>query len=125
MRATTLHDVHVELGAKMVDFAGWHMPVQYGPILDEVRCVRERAGLFDLGHMGRVFVGGKDALPFLDSLATNYVARIPVGSIRYSLLCRENGGAIDDLLLYREEDGVYSVVNAANTDADLEWLRSS
>ena len=107
-----------------MDFAGWNMPVQYGPILDEVRCVRERVGLFDLGHMGRVFVGGTDAVPFLDSVATNYVARIPVGSIRYSVLCTEDGGAIDDLLLYREQAGVYAVINASNTAIDLEWLRS-
>jgi aminomethyltransferase len=124
MKNTSLHAVHERLDAKLVDFAGWHMPVQYGPILDEVRAVRERSGLFDLGHMGRIFVGGPDAIPFLDRVASNYVARIPVGSIRYSVLCRENGGAIDDLLLYREEAGVYSVINASNTDVDLEWLRS-
>jgi aminomethyltransferase len=124
MKQTSLHAVHESLGAKLVDFAGWHMPVQYGPILDEVRAVRERSGLFDLGHMGRIFVSGPDAVPFLDRVATNYVARIPIGSIRYSILCRENGGAIDDLLLYREEAGVYSVINAANTEADLEWLKA-
>jgi len=123
MQETSLHALHAELGAKLVDFAGWHMPVQYGPILDEVRCVRERVGLFDLGHMGRIFVGGADAVPFLDRVATNWVARIPVGSIRYALLCKEDGGAIDDLLLYREEAGVYSVINASNTEADLAWLR--
>jgi aminomethyltransferase len=123
VKQTTLAATHRALGAKLVDFAGWEMPVQYGPILDEVRCVRSRAGLFDLGHMGRVFVGGPDAVSFLDRLATAFVAAIPEGSIRYALLCAEDGGAIDDLLLYREPDGVYSVVNASNTAEDLAWLR--
>ena len=123
LKATSLLATHRALDAKLVDFAGWNMPVQYGPILDEVRCVRERVGLFDLGHMGRLFIGGPDAVAFLDRVATNYVARIPVGSIRYSVLCTEDGGAIDDLLLYREEQGVYAVVNASNTAVDLEWLR--
>jgi len=124
VKQTSLLETHRALDAKLVDFAGWNMPVQYGPILDEVRCVRERVGLFDLGHMGRIFVGGPEAVPFLDRVATNFVARIPTGSIRYSILCLEDGGAIDDLLLYREEDGVYAVINASNTDEDLAWLRS-
>jgi aminomethyltransferase len=122
VKHTSLLETHRALDAKLVDFAGWSMPVQYGPILDEVRCVRERVGLFDLGHMGRIFVGGPDAVPFLDSVATNYVARIPVGAIRYSVLCTEDGGSLDDLLLYREEDGVYAVINASNTEVDLDWL---
>jgi aminomethyltransferase len=125
MKRTSLHDVHERLGARMVEFGGWHMPVQYGPILDEVRCVRTAAGLFDLGHMGRVHVRGRDATLFLDRLATNHCARIPAGAIRYALFCREDGKPIDDLLLYREPgEGMYLVVNAANTAADLEWMRS-
>lgn len=124
MQQTTLHEIHERAGGKLIEFGGWHMPVQYGPILDEVRCVRERAGLFDLGHMGRVYFSGPDAVAFLDRLVTNYIARIPVGSIRYAVLCREDGNALDDLLVYREEDGVYAVINASNTAADLAWLRS-
>jgi aminomethyltransferase len=124
MNQTTLHDTHVALSAKMVDFAGWHMPVQYTSMLEEVRTVRTKVGLFDLGHMGRVSIQGPDAVRFLDGLATNHCARIPVGAIRYGLFCRESGGAIDDLLVYREEDGIYLVVNASNTDKDLDWLRS-
>lgn len=122
MKQTPLHQTHVDAGAKMVDFGGWHMPVQYGSILDEARRVRKAAGLFDLGHMGRIAVRGADAVRYLDSLATNYVARIPLGSIRYTLFCREDGGPIDDLLVYRDEDEVYLVVNASNTDAVLEWM---
>jgi len=124
MKTTTLHHVHERLGAKLIEFGGWHMPVQYGPILDEVRSVRTGTGLFDLGHMGRILVTGRDAVPFLDRLATNFCARIPLGAIRYSLFCREDGNPIDDVLLYREERGIYVVVNASNTSADLEWLRA-
>ncbi len=108
----------------MVDFEGWHMPVQYGAILEEVEAVRNAAGLFDLGHMGRVMVRGPQAVEFVDRVATNHCARIPVGAIRYALLCREDGNPIDDVLLYRGEDGVFIVVNASNADRDLEWLRS-
>lgn len=107
----------------MVEFGGWHMPVQYGPILEEARHVRERVGLFDLGHMGRVRIDGPDALRFIDSIATNHCARIPVGSIRYALFCRADGNPIDDLLVYRESESVYLVINAANSDTDLAWLR--
>lgn len=123
MKQTALHDVHARLGAKLIEFGGWHMPVQYGPILDEARCVRTTAGLFDLGHMGRVHVRGKDTLRFLDRVCTNFVAKIPAGAIRYSLFCKPDGNPIDDLLVYREPDSVYLVVNASNTPADLAWLR--
>src|SRR5688572_28745288 len=123
MKQTSLHAVHAALGAKLIEFGGWSMPVQYGPILEEVQCVRTAAGLFDLGHMGRVRVTGPDAVRFLDRVCTNFVAKIPVGAIRYSLFCRPDGNPIDDLLVYREPDAVYLVVNAGNTSVDLEWLR--
>jgi aminomethyltransferase len=122
MKVTPLHAVHLELGARLVEFGGWHMPVQYGPILEEVRTVRERAGLFDLGHMGRVLVTGRDATAYLDKLTTNFCAQIPEGSIRYSLLCKPDGYPIDDLLVYREAQGYYLVVNASNTEHDLAWM---
>ncbi|MEX1025160.1 MAG: glycine cleavage system aminomethyltransferase GcvT [Planctomycetota bacterium] len=122
MKKTALHDHHEALGARMVDFGGWHMPVQYASILDEAVAVRERVGLFDLGHMGRVRVTGRDAVALVDRVATNHCAKIPVGAIRYSLFCRENGFPIDDLLIYRDPEDVYLVVNAANTEADLAWL---
>jgi aminomethyltransferase len=85
--------------------------------------VRGKAGLFDLGHMGRVHVTGRDALLFVDRIATNWAAKIPVGAIRYSLFCKEDGNPIDDVLLYREPDSVYIVVNASNTAVDLAWMR--
>lgn len=122
MRQTPLHDEHEPLGGKMVEFGGWRMPVQYGPILEEVRCVRERVGLFDLSHMGRFNITGPDAVAFVDRVATCYCARIPIGAIRYGLLCRPTGNPIDDILVYRSEDEVFMVVNAGNADADREWL---
>ena len=123
MKKTDLHDVHLEHGARMVDFEGWRMPVQYGPILEEVTHVRRSSGLFDLSHMGRFRVTGPDAVALVDRVATNYCGRIPVGSIRYSLLCREDGYPIDDLLLYRGADEVFTVVNASNAERDLAWMR--
>ncbi len=125
MKHTPLHDQHVAAGAKMVDFAGWHMPVQYGPILDEVRRVRAAAGLFDLTHMGRVRVAGPDAIAFADRICSAFVAKIPEGAIRYACLCAEDGNPIDDLLVYRDgPDEVFLVLNAANAERDLEWLHS-
>ena len=124
MNQTTLHDTHVAHQAKMVDFAGWRMPVQYVSLLEEVRTVRSKVGLFDLCHMGRLSIKGADAVAMLDRLTTNYCAKIPVGAIRYGLFCREDGGAIDDLLVYREEDGIYLVVNASNCEEDLAWIRA-
>jgi aminomethyltransferase len=123
MKETPLHHVHEALGAKMVEFGGWHMPVQYGPILDEVRTVRTKAGLFDLSHMGRVRVTGEDRVKLVDRIATNFCAKIPEGAIRYGLFCREDGNPIDDLLVYRGPDEVFLVVNASNTAADLAWIR--
>lgn len=122
MKRTALHDQHVALDAKMVDFGGWRMPVQYGSILDEAKRVREQVGLFDLGHMGRVRITGPDAVALCDRVCTNHVAKIPVGAIRYSLFCKEDGFPIDDLLVYKDEHEVFLVINASNTAVDLEWL---
>ncbi len=121
---TSLHDLHEALGARMVDFGGWRMPLQYGSILEEGRHVRASCGLFDLGHMGRFRVDGPDAVRLVDHVCTNHCAKVPVGGIRYSLLCDERGFPIDDLLFYREEEGVYLVVNAANAERDLEWIQT-
>jgi aminomethyltransferase len=123
MKHTPLHDRHERLGARMVEFGGWHMPVQYGPILDEVTRVRTQCGLFDLSHMGRVRVTGRQRVEYLDRLATNHVAKIPQGAIRYALFCRADGNPIDDLLVYQGADEVFLVVNASNAEADLAWMR--
>lgn len=129
MTDTPLHEtplcaVHVASGAKMVPFGGWNMPVQYGPILEEIRTVRTKTGLFDLSHMGRVEVTGPDAGSLLNRVASNFCTKIPLHSIRYGVLCKEDGGAIDDVLVYRDgPDEFFVVVNASNTEVDLAWLR--
>lgn len=123
LQQTPLHDIHVALSAKLVEFGGWNMPVQYGPILDEVRTVRSSAGLFDLSHMGRVLVRGKDRVAYLDRICTNFVAKIPQDAIRYSLFCKADGMPIDDLLVYKGADEVFLCVNASNTAVDLAWMR--
>lgn len=124
LKTTALRDRHERLGARMVPFAGWLMPVQYSGILDEHRAVRSAAGLFDLGHMGQVQVSGPDALDFLQHVATNDVSRLEPGEAQYSLLTNERGGVIDDIIVYRwpDEPGYFVVVNAANHDKDVAWL---
>jgi aminomethyltransferase len=125
MQRTPLAGRHEALGAKMVDFAGWYMPVQYSGIMDEHRAVRSSAGLFDLGHMGQVKVTGPDALAFLQHVATNDVSVLGPGDAQYALLCYPDGGVIDDIIIYRHPsgDGFFVVINASNTDKDVAWLQ--
>ncbi len=125
MQSTALASTHIALQARMVPFAGWNMPVQYGPILDEARTVRTRAGLFDLGHMGRVKVRGPQAEAYLQRLQTNDVAAIPPGRIRYAMILNEQGLTQDDILVYRnpKNDGFFVVINAGNTARDLGIMR--
>jgi aminomethyltransferase len=123
LKRTPLYDRHQGLGARLVEFGGWEMPVQYTGILDEHRAVRERAGLFDVCHMGEIHVTGADALPFLRRMLTNDPANLVVGQAQYTLMCRPDGGTIDDLIAYRLDDAEYLlVVNASNADKDYEWL---
>ncbi len=124
MKQTSLHSVHIAAGARMVEFGGWSMPVQYGPILEEAQRVRTTGGLFDLGHMGRFRFTGPDAVALIDRVATCFCGKIPIDSIRYGLLCREDGNPIDDVLVYRGTDDVFMVVNAGNRDADMAWIQS-
>jgi aminomethyltransferase len=127
-RRTPLYDRHVALGARMVPFAGWSMPVQYTGILDEHRAVREAAGLFDLGHMGEVDVHGPDAVPFLQYITTNDVSMLRSGEAQYSLLPNERGGVVDDIIIYRrptaEPTDFMVVINAANHDKDVSWIEA-
>lgn len=124
LKRTALFDRHVELGGKMIPFAGWEMPVQYAGILAEHNCVRNAAGLFDLGHMGQVDVQGKDALEFLQFSTTNDISRLAPGQAIYGLLPNDNGGVVDDIIIYRYpegESGFFIVINAANIDKDVTW----
>lgn len=122
---THLYDEHVKLGAKIVPFAGWDMPVQYKGVKDEVLAVRNHVGVFDVSHMGEFFVEGKDAEAFVDSIVTNDILNAASGKAIYSPLCRENGTVVDDLIVYKIKPGkVMICVNASNIDKDFEWMKS-
>ncbi|MCA9859473.1 MAG: glycine cleavage system aminomethyltransferase GcvT [Thermomicrobiales bacterium] len=122
---TPLYDRHVALGARLIPFAGWMMPVQYAGILHEHRLVRSKAGLFDLGHMGQVEVTGPDSLAFLQYVASNDVAKIEPGKAQYALLTNEHGGVVDDIIIYRpnEGEGYFVCVNASNKEKDVAWMQ--
>jgi len=123
MNHTALYDIHRELGAKLVEFAGWMMPVQYSGIRDEHLAVRERAGLFDVSHMGEVEIRGKEAASFCQRVATNDVGRLGEFQAQYSLICNPTGGVIDDVILYKFSDGHFLIcVNAVNTEKVYAWL---
>src|SRR5580698_8023744 len=100
LKKTALFDAHVKLGARMVEFGGWHMPVQYTGIVEEHKAVREAAGVFDISHMGEFFISGADAMCFLNGLLTNDVEKLAVGQGQYTLMLNEQAGVIDDLILY-------------------------
>jgi len=123
MLQTALYDWHVTHGGRMVDFAGWHMPIQYSSIVEEHQAVRERAGLFDISHMGRIWFEGPDAEKFLDHLLTNHVAKMQDGQVRYSMICREDGGILDDVLIYRFPDKYLLVVNGSNREKIVKWIQ--
>lgn len=123
VKRSPLHDVHVSAGARLVDFAGWEMPVQYTGILDEHRVVREGVGIFDISHMGEFFVSGRNSAEWLDSLLTNRVAILGVGEAQYTLMLNERGGVIDDLIVYRiGEFEFLLIVNASKIDEDAAWM---
>lgn len=123
LRRTPLHDLHVALGARMVPFAGHEMPVQYRSIIDEHRTVRSAVGIFDLSHMGEIEVTGEEAVAFLRYALVSDPGALEVGQAQYSMLCQEDGGIIDDLIVYRLDDGRFWVVcNASNRGAVVEQL---
>lgn len=126
LKRTSLYEEHLALGARMVPFAGWEMPVQYAGIIDEHNAVRSSAGVFDVGHMAEFRVFGFGAYEFLQSLLTNDLDRIAeLGTAQYTLMCNESGGIIDDLIVYHTGDLEYLVIaNAGNHAADLEWMLS-
>ncbi|MCA9117058.1 MAG: glycine cleavage system aminomethyltransferase GcvT [Planctomycetaceae bacterium] len=119
---TACCDWHAAHNGRMVDFAGWNMPVQYTTITEEHQAVRTAAGLFDIAHMGRLKFTGPDACRFLDRIVTNDVAKLNVGDIRYALVTNEQGGILDDVLVYRFEDCYFLVVNASNRLKIVDWI---
>lgn len=122
---TELHDWHQANGGRLVDFAGWAMPIQYRSIIDEHVATRTKATLFDVSHMGRIDIRGSDAESFIDGLTTRKIAGMAPGRIRYSLVCNEDGGILDDILVYNHPSGAGEyllVVNASNREKILAWL---
>ncbi|SDM16451.1 glycine cleavage system aminomethyltransferase GcvT [Bacillus sp. OK048] len=125
LKRTPLYEVYKEYGGKTVDFGGWELPVQFSSIKEEHEAVRTRAGLFDVSHMGEVIVTGPDSLNYLQKMLTNDISKIKNGGAQYNAMCYENGGTIDDLLVYKIEDNHYLlVVNASNIEKDLSWLEN-
>ncbi|MFC4617973.1 glycine cleavage system aminomethyltransferase GcvT [Camelliibacillus cellulosilyticus] len=125
LKKTPLYETYKQMGAKTIDFGGWELPVQFSSIKDEHQAVRERAGLFDVSHMGEIAIMGSDAEDFLQSLVTNDVSKLKEGGAQYTAMCYEDGGTVDDLIIYKRGAADYLlVVNASNTDKDFEWIQS-
>lgn len=123
LKRTPLFSSHQKLNARLIDFGGWEMPVQYSSIMDEHLAVRNAAGIFDISHMGEVTVEGAAAMSFLNQMLTNDVSKLAVGQGQYSLMCNEAGGVIDDLYVYRIGQELFLlIVNASRIEADMSWL---
>lgn len=121
-KRTPLFEEHQKLNARFTEFGGWEMPVQYSSIMEEHTAVRTKAGLFDTSHMGIVFISGPGATAFLDKLTTANAGAIVEGQAKYAMFLNEQGGVIDDLIIYRRKDDYLLIINAGNTDKDLAWL---
>lgn len=123
VKKTALYDEHVLAGGKIIDFAGWALPVQYEGLVEEHEVVRNAAGMFDVSHMGEVEVTGKDAFAFVQNLVTNDVATLEDHQILYGMMCYEHGGVVDDLLVYKfDQEHFYLVINASNVEKDFAWM---
>ncbi|MBK7631617.1 MAG: glycine cleavage system aminomethyltransferase GcvT [Ignavibacteriales bacterium] len=124
MKRTKFYNAHKNLGAKIVEFAGFEMPIQYSSIIAEHKAVRNSVGVFDVSHMGEVFVRGKLALDFVQHITINDASKLFPGRVQYSAMCYEDGGIVDDLLVYRISDDEFMlVINASNIDKDFEWMQ--
>jgi aminomethyltransferase len=124
IKRTCLYDKHVGLSALMSPFGGFDMPIQYSGIVDEHQAVRQACGVFDVSHMGEVLISGSDAERYVNHIFTNDVRGIPIGKILYGMMCYENGGTVDDLLVYKmADDRFFLVINAANIDKDWAWIQ--
>ena len=125
MKKTTFNNIHRLLGAKLVEFAGYEMPIQYEGIIAEHKAVRESVGVFDVSHMGEVEIHGKDAFAFVQKLTTNDVSKLSKGKIQYSAMCYNDGGFVDDLLVYNCGDYYMLVINASNIAKDIQWMKDN
>lgn len=122
LKKTGLFDIHTRLGAKMVPFAGYSMPIQYSSILAEHKCVRNSVGVFDVSHMGEIVFSGKNALEMVNKITINDASKIVENQAQYSAMCYENGGIVDDLIVYNRGNDYLLVVNASNLQKDYEWM---
>ena len=123
MKRTPLYGAHRRAGAKMVEFAGWEMPVQYSGVIDEHVAVRTRAGLFDVSHMGEIVIRGPGTLELCQKISANDVSRIKLQQAQYNLLMNEKGGIVDDVIFYKIEPNHFLIcVNASNSDKDFAWI---
>jgi aminomethyltransferase len=125
MKQTAFINIHRQLGAKIVEFAGFEMPVQYSGIIDEHKTVRTNVGIFDVSHMGEFEIKGKDALALIQKVTTNDASKLTEGKVQYSALCYPDGGIVDDLLVYKFHEHFMFVVNASNLKKDFEWITSN
>lgn len=125
MKKTAFNEIHRKLGAKLVEFAGFEMPVQYEGIIAEHKAVRNSVGVFDVSHMGEVRIHGKDAFAFVQKLTTNDVSQLSKGKVQYSSMCRPDGGIVDDLLVYHCGDYFQLVINASNVEKDINWMKQN
>src|SRR5690554_6894342 len=123
LKKTPFHSIHQKAGAKLVDFTGFEMPVQYKGIKTEHAAVREAVGIFDVSHMGEFIVSGEEALDLLQKITVNDVSKLAVGKAQYNCMCYKDGGIVDDLIIYQMDDADYMlVVNASNIEKDLDWI---
>ncbi|MCY7361827.1 MAG: glycine cleavage system aminomethyltransferase GcvT [Ignavibacteria bacterium] len=125
MKKTAFNNIHKTFGAKLVEFAGYEMPIQYEGIIAEHKAVRDSVGVFDVSHMGEVEVRGKDAFEFVQKITTNDVSKLEKGDVQYSAMCLKNGGIVDDLLVYNCGDYFMLVINASNIEKDFNWMQEN
>ncbi len=126
MKKTKFYDVHERIGAKIVDFAGYKMPIQYSSIIEEHKAVRSSVGVFDVSHMGEVIIRGEKALDFVQQITVNNASKLIPGKVQYSAMCYEDGGIVDDLLVYKKSDTEYMlVINASNIEKDVKWMHQN
>ncbi len=124
LKQTPLFSTYENYGAKVIDFGGWALPVHFSSIIDEHHAVRNKAGLFDVSHMGEILIEGEDAESFVNYMMTNEITKMKENQAQYTAMCYENGGTVDDLLVYKlDHQTFFLVVNAANTDKDFEWIK--
>jgi len=126
MKITKFNKKHIELGAKLVEFAGYQMPIQYSSIIDEHKAIRNSVGVFDVSHMGEVIIKGNKALDFVQHITINDASKLSIGRVQYTAMCYEDGGIVDDLLLYKQAENEYMlVINASNIEKDLNWMHKN